>query len=48
MFRLSLSTFRDRWPLFIGAMLSVAVGVALVESSLRILAAAATPPIPPG
>jgi putative ABC transport system permease protein len=48
MFRLSLSTFRDRWPLFIGAVLSVAVGVALVESSLRILAAAATPPIPPG
>jgi putative ABC transport system permease protein len=47
-FSLSLSTFRDRWPLFIGAILTVAMGVALVQSSLLILVSAASPHIPAG
>lgn len=46
MFRLSLSTFRERWPLFIGAVLTVCLGVALVQSSLLILVSAASPDIP--
>ncbi|GAA1950621.1 hypothetical protein [Amycolatopsis minnesotensis] len=48
MFRLSLSTFRERWPLFIGAVLTVCLGVALVQSSLLILVSAASPDIPAG
>lgn len=47
MIRVSWSTFRDRWQLFIGAIVAVAVGVALVQSSLLTLIAAATPTIPP-
>jgi len=48
MLRLSWNTFAERWPLFIGAILTVALGVALEQSSLLILISAATPDIPPG
>ena len=48
MLRMSWSPFRDRWQVFIGAVLTVSVGVALVQSSLLILIAAATPTIPAG
>jgi putative ABC transport system permease protein len=48
MFGLSLRTFRERWQLFIGAMLTVAMGVALVQSALLILISAASPFIPAG
>jgi putative ABC transport system permease protein len=40
MFGLSLSTFRERWQLFVGAILTVVLGVALVQSSLLILVSA--------
>ncbi|TDE33271.1 FtsX-like permease family protein [Actinomadura sp. 6K520] len=43
---LSWNSFRQRWPLFVGAALSLAVGVALVSSAVQ-LAASATPPHPP-
>ncbi|WP_232668503.1 FtsX-like permease family protein [Pseudonocardia sp. TRM90224] len=45
---MSLSTFRERWELFVGAILSVAVGVALVQASMVVLAATGEPQIPPG
>ena len=48
MIRLSLATFRERWPLFVGAIVAVAVGVALVQASLLTLISAATPSIPSG
>lgn len=48
MFLLSLSTFRERWQLFIGAVLSVAVGVALMQSCLLVLASTGKPQIPAG
>lgn len=48
MITLSWSTFRARWQLFLGAIISVAVGVALVQSSLRVLASTVSPPIPQG
>ena len=48
MIRLSLATFRERWPLFVGAIVAVAVGVALVQASLLTLISAATPSIPTG
>ncbi|WP_199435080.1 FtsX-like permease family protein [Qaidamihabitans albus] len=41
MLRLSWSTFRERGQLFLGALLTVCLGVALVQSSLLILLAAA-------
>jgi putative ABC transport system permease protein len=37
---ISVHTLRDRWTLFVGAMLSVALGVALLQSSTVLLAAA--------
>lgn len=40
MFALSLSTFRERWQLFLGAIFTVLLGVALVQSSLLILISA--------
>ncbi len=40
MWPISLRTLRDRWTLFVGALLSVALGVALVQSSTVLLAAA--------
>lgn len=48
MLRLSFNTFAERWPLFVGAILTVATGVALVQSSLLILVSAATASIPSG
>jgi putative ABC transport system permease protein len=48
MLRLSWSTFRDRWQVFIGAIITVALGVALVQSSLLILISAATAKVPAG
>lgn len=45
---LAWNTFRDRWPVFAGAILTVCLGVALVQSSLLALAAAATAPVPSG
>ncbi len=48
MVRLSFSTFRERWELFVGAILSVAVGVALLQASMLVLAATGEPRIPPG
>ncbi len=48
MIRLSWGTFRERWPLFVGAIVAVVVGVALVQASLPTLISAATPSIPAG
>ncbi|XVS61680.1 FtsX-like permease family protein [Actinosynnema sp. CA-299493] len=45
---MSFSTFRERWELFTGAILSVAVGVALVQASMLVLVATGEPRIPPG
>lgn len=42
MLRLSWSTFTERWQLFIGAALTVCMGVALVQSALLVLISAAT------
>src|SRR5262245_36934590 len=47
MWAISVRTLRDRWTLFVGALLSVALGVALVQSSAVLLAAASrTHPAP--
>jgi putative ABC transport system permease protein len=43
---LSWSTFRERWQLFMGALVAVALGVSLVQASLLTLASAADPVIP--
>lgn len=40
MLTLALATYRERWPLFTGAILAVMLGVAIVQSSLLIVAAA--------
>lgn len=48
MLRVSFSTVRDRWPLFTGALLTVTLGVALVQSSVLVLVATDEPAIPPG
>ncbi|MEV4620904.1 ABC transporter permease [Asanoa sp. NPDC049573] len=48
MLRMSWSTFRDRWQVFVGAIISVCLGVALVQSSLLTLVSAATAKVPPG
>ncbi|MBB5960496.1 hypothetical protein FHS29_007120 [Saccharothrix tamanrassetensis] len=48
MVRLSFSTFRERRELFVGAILSVAVGGAPVRASLLVLVATGEPRIPPG
>jgi putative ABC transport system permease protein len=45
---LSWRTFRDHWPIFVGAIVSVCLGVALVQSSLLMLVSAATATVPPG
>lgn len=47
MLALTLGGLRERWPLFLGALLSVAVGIALVASAMTV-AASATPPDLPG
>ncbi|MCH8988175.1 MAG: FtsX-like permease family protein [Chloroflexi bacterium] len=48
MIRMAWSTFLDRWPVFIGAIITVAVGVALVQASLLTLISAVSSTIPPG
>src|SRR3954452_13760996 len=48
MFRLSRAGLAERWPLFIGAALTVCLGVALVQSSLLLLISAATFTAPAG
>jgi putative ABC transport system permease protein len=47
MFEFSLRTFRERWQLFVGSIITVAIGVALVQSSLQVLLATAEPSVPP-
>lgn len=41
MLTMAVHTFRERWTLFVGTLLSVTLGVALVESAVLILQAAA-------
>ncbi len=48
MFRLSWNGFRERWSLFTGAIVTVCLGVALVQSSLVLLLAAVTGDAPRG
>ncbi len=48
MLTLSLSTLRERWPLFVGAVLTVALGVALVQAALLVMAATGRGWVPPG
>jgi putative ABC transport system permease protein len=48
MLRMSWAGVAERWTLFTGALLSVALGVALVQSSLLLLISAATLDPPPG
>lgn len=48
MLRISASTVRDRWPLFAGALLTVSLGVALVQSSVLVLLSTGEPKLPPG
>ncbi|MEV6522237.1 ABC transporter permease [Longispora sp. NPDC051575] len=48
MLRMSWQTFRDRWQLFAGAFVAVALGVALVQSSLLLLVASVDPVLPAG
>jgi putative ABC transport system permease protein len=45
---LAWNTFRDRWPVFTGAIATVCLGVALVQSSLLALVVAAGASVPPG
>ncbi|WP_329237740.1 ABC transporter permease [Actinoallomurus sp. NBC_01490] len=40
MLSLSVATFRERWQLFVGAIITVTLGVALVQSSLLIVVSA--------
>ncbi|MEU7482163.1 ABC transporter permease [Lentzea sp. NPDC042327] len=48
MLTLSLSTLRERWPLFVGAVMTVALGVALVQAALLVMAATGRGWVPPG
>lgn len=48
MLQLAWYTFRDRWQVFAGAIVTVCFGVALVQSSLLTLISAAIPTIPAG
>jgi putative ABC transport system permease protein len=48
MLRMSRAGLAERWSLFVGALLSVTLGVALVQSSLLLLISAATLDPPPG
>src|SRR5262245_22470744 len=45
---MSWSTFRERWQVFVGAIVTVCFDLALVQSSLLTLVSAATAKIPPG
>jgi putative ABC transport system permease protein len=48
MFRMSRAGLAERWPLFVGSLLAVTLGVALVQSSLLLLISAALLHAPPG
>ncbi|MEU8221618.1 ABC transporter permease [Kribbella sp. NPDC048915] len=48
MLRLSVGALRDRWQLFAGAVVTVALGVGLVQSGLQLLAATDRPVFPAG
>ncbi|GAA1660322.1 hypothetical protein GCM10009830_01730 [Glycomyces endophyticus] len=48
MLLLAWHTFRDRWQVFAGAILTVCIGTALVQSSLLALVAAAGAAVPSG
>ncbi|MFC9693536.1 FtsX-like permease family protein [Kribbella sp. NPDC056951] len=48
MLRLSVGAVRDRWQLFAGAVVAVALGVGLVQSGLQMLAATGRPALPAG
>ncbi|MCP2343017.1 FtsX-like permease family protein [Actinomadura rupiterrae] len=45
---MSWSTFRERWTLFAGALLTVVVGVALVQASMMVMIGSQHPRIPAG
>jgi putative ABC transport system permease protein len=45
---LSWATFRERWTLFVGAAVTVCLGVALVQSALLTLISLAVLPVPAG
>jgi putative ABC transport system permease protein len=47
MLRMSWSTFRDRAQIFVGAVITVCLGVALVQASLLTLVSVATAKVPP-
>lgn len=48
MLQIAWKTFFDRWHVFAGAIVTVSLGIALVQSSLLALVSAAVPPVPPG
>lgn len=48
MLRMSVGAFRDRWQLFAGGVVAVALGVGLVQSALQVMAATGQPHLPPG
>jgi putative ABC transport system permease protein len=48
MLTMSLGAVRDRWQLFAGAVVAVALGVALVQSALQVMAATDRPELPAG
>ncbi len=48
MLRLSVGAVRDRWQLFAGAVVAVALGVGLVQSGVQMLAATGRPVLPAG
>ena len=43
---MSLGAVRDRWHLFAGAVVAVALGVGLVQSALQVMAATDRPQVP--
>jgi putative ABC transport system permease protein len=45
---MSWSTFRDRWPVFAGSIVTVCIGVALVQAALLSLITSVTADIPAG
>jgi putative ABC transport system permease protein len=48
MLRISWGALRDRWQLFAGAVVAVALGVGLVQSAVQVMAATDRPVLPPG
>ncbi|WBQ06069.1 ABC transporter permease [Kribbella sp. CA-293567] len=45
---MSVGAVRDRWQMFAGAVVAVALGVGLVQSSLQVMAATGQPQLPAG